>query len=550
MTPNVQLPTLQSLRPALARAAQKVYDRWDESDVDTYAGGGICHLIVDALLPLIPYEGTSVSSNWEVHVYIVCRVLTGPERGIWKVDIHPSYYETGGGYTWAKIPDVEFDASMISLERLSYNPHEIGQYTGDGEDEWDEIEGDDDEEEYLHTCAICHSKTKRKPRMSNIERLPDWDHLQSLPLEGFIVLPLATAKALREGYDKVKGSKDPPSAEDRRIAKVITSRANRVNPNQAYQDRVLRQVVAGRRTYAGDRRYRLEDLPPLFLRVSGNTLIPQVRGEDVQILYIGQGGYPLSFGEAGVPIFTATSKMSALSFSLPAGSVSSGGSCAAAPGPRPGAGPTSSTGAKPDEDPPGINICAKCYAQGGNYLNAVAQLPAFLRQKWVLQNRGQVGPLLLHALERAGEGVKPSKLNGINLNYFRIHDAGDFSPGADPKIWPAYIQAWTEVAKGLPHVHFWAPTRLWKVGALRPAFEALAKLKNVTIRPSAFTVGEDPPVIPSLSAGSTVLAGHAPPLPKVWACPVYTTDGIKSCEAAGCRTCWDRPKMPVSYTLH
>jgi hypothetical protein len=38
----------------------------------------------------------------------------------YEIDIHPSTYETGGGYDWKKIPDVVFDGDDIFIGRYDY----------------------------------------------------------------------------------------------------------------------------------------------------------------------------------------------------------------------------------------------------------------------------------------------------------------------------------------------------------------------------------------------------------------------------------------------
>lgn len=113
----------ETLRGELARAAQGVYDDWT-LDADGYhwqvGAGGICHLIADALLDVlyakIPrFDGATVSSDHEQHVYVVGRFA----EGIYLIDIHHSVYERGGGFTWKKIEDVHFTPHDVTVERLS-----------------------------------------------------------------------------------------------------------------------------------------------------------------------------------------------------------------------------------------------------------------------------------------------------------------------------------------------------------------------------------------------------------------------------------------------
>lgn len=112
---------LQALRPALARAAQKVYDGWevDEDGDDDYGGGGICDDVASALSEVVTRSLDDVTivdggQDGDDHAFIV--VLTDTEAVA--VDIPPDVYETGGGYSWEKIEGVRFDAGDVVLDSL------------------------------------------------------------------------------------------------------------------------------------------------------------------------------------------------------------------------------------------------------------------------------------------------------------------------------------------------------------------------------------------------------------------------------------------------
>ena len=132
--------------PELVRLAQERYDEWqlNEDGYDSEVGsGGICHLIADSFANHLGKGGrlcTTVSSDHEVHVYVVLRLPSG----VWLVDIRPYHYETGGGYSWKKIPDVKFDEEHITVDCLSSNPKEFRNYTDI--EEW-ELEEDEEQTE-------------------------------------------------------------------------------------------------------------------------------------------------------------------------------------------------------------------------------------------------------------------------------------------------------------------------------------------------------------------------------------------------------------------
>lgn len=121
---------VEALKPKLAAVAQEVYDAWQISDdgYDELNGGGICHLIADELVSVLSEHNIdrcqTVSSTHEQHVYVVGQF----REGVYLIDVPYRYYETGGGYSWKKIPDVKFDESFINIEPLNYNPRKFSQY--------------------------------------------------------------------------------------------------------------------------------------------------------------------------------------------------------------------------------------------------------------------------------------------------------------------------------------------------------------------------------------------------------------------------------------
>lgn len=129
----------------MVAAAQKEYDEWvvdkDGNDAEV-GGGGICHLIADELISALYKNGIhncqSVCATHEQHVYVVGQF----KEGIYEIDIPYSIYETGGGYSWKKIPDITFNRNSIVISRLSSDPGEISNYV----DEMNENDGGDDAE--------------------------------------------------------------------------------------------------------------------------------------------------------------------------------------------------------------------------------------------------------------------------------------------------------------------------------------------------------------------------------------------------------------------
>ena len=126
--------TLFSLKSRLALSAQKVYDEWEQDEngyCDMLGEGGICQDIADAMADVLSNNGIECTTvpqvSGEQHVYVVART----EDGVYNVDIPPYLYETGGGYCWKKIPDVEFDERYLVINRLSSDPDEYYDYIGE-----------------------------------------------------------------------------------------------------------------------------------------------------------------------------------------------------------------------------------------------------------------------------------------------------------------------------------------------------------------------------------------------------------------------------------
>ena len=114
---------LARLRPELAAAAQVPYDEWDASDPDfgddVGGFGGICDQVADAMCGVLNERGIDAmmidnGGVGDQHVWVVARL---PD-GTYEVDIDPHSYESGGGYSWRKLLDVQFSADMVSISRI------------------------------------------------------------------------------------------------------------------------------------------------------------------------------------------------------------------------------------------------------------------------------------------------------------------------------------------------------------------------------------------------------------------------------------------------
>jgi len=112
---------LLNLRPAMAQAVQEVYDAWsqDEEGLDEeFGGGGICDRIAESLGYVIAgsldVELDEYGHDGDDHAALI--VSDGHQR--YYVDIPPHVYESGGGLSWSKIPDVSIKPTDIIVAEI------------------------------------------------------------------------------------------------------------------------------------------------------------------------------------------------------------------------------------------------------------------------------------------------------------------------------------------------------------------------------------------------------------------------------------------------
>jgi len=121
---------IEGIARALASAAQDVYDSWNQIDgVDEYYGtGGICDDIAEEMANIIRrklgYDAYSNYNQYDTHTSVVV-IGNRDEEWMVKVDIHPSNYEVGYGYTWQKIDGVRLSERDVSVEDFSDFYHEL-----------------------------------------------------------------------------------------------------------------------------------------------------------------------------------------------------------------------------------------------------------------------------------------------------------------------------------------------------------------------------------------------------------------------------------------
>lgn len=173
-------------------------------------------------------------------------------------------------------------------------------------------------------------------------------------------------------------------------------------------------------------------------------------------------------------------------------------------------------------------ICGKCYAKQGMYRFPAPVKAYDARFNWARESmKSQSGRQAF--VDTMTTAIQFSvAINGHP--YFRIHDAGDFFNRA-------YAESWGEIVSTLSHVKFWAPTRSYQEkNPWRQTLIQVAKLPNITMRPSALRFGDPAPIVEGFAAGSSAMSeGYNCPAPK------------QGNLCLDCRMCWDAPEKVIGY---
>ena len=206
------------------------------------------------------------------------------------------------------------------------------------------------------------------------------------------------------------------------------------------------------------------------------------------------------------PKLSKAGKMPSLSYSTPAQACRTGSALAAIPG----------------------SVCHGCYARKGNYVfpNVKAPREHNLAQIMACDAAGDYGPWVDAMVNEIGSRERSG--------YFRWHDSGDVQS-------LAHLEAIAEVARRLPAIRFWLPTKE-KGDVLAYARKHGDFPRNLTVRLSAPMI--DGVASTAWGITSTVYSKHGAPIGH--ACPAYTQGG----KCGECRACWSKDVANVAYPKH
>jgi len=171
------------------------------------------------------------------------------------------------------------------------------------------------------------------------------------------------------------------------------------------------------------------------------------------------------------------------------------------------------------------SICSICYAKKGRYVfpnvqNAMQyRLDSLSKIDWI--------DCMVELISK-----KQSKLPEGQREFFRWHDSGDIQG-----VW--HLEKIAEIARRLPEINFWLPTREYRF--VREWLATATKPKNLQIRLSAYMIDGKPPTQLANSLGLTTSGVSE----NGFNCPAPKQDNA----CADCRACWTSDEN-INYKSH
>lgn len=165
------------------------------------------------------------------------------------------------------------------------------------------------------------------------------------------------------------------------------------------------------------------------------------------------------------------------------------------------------------------STCGSCYALKGRYV--FPNVRKALERRLATIDRPEWTDAMTELIRRKTRKDVP---------YFRWHDAGDIQS-------VGHLTNIVQIAKNLPHIAFWLPTR--ETAIVKEYLESNCFPSNLTVRLSAPIIGRGPERIPG-TVGSSV--GN----PAASQCPAP----LQGNACKECRNCWDSKIQEVSYSKH
>lgn len=175
------------------------------------------------------------------------------------------------------------------------------------------------------------------------------------------------------------------------------------------------------------------------------------------------------------------------------------------------------------------SVCFKCYAFKGNY--GFNNVQASLEKRFQSLSHPQWVEAMVTLIRETNKGDR---------EYFRWHDSGDVQS-------EAHLESICEIARRMPEVKFWLPTKEFKMA--RDYFKRHAMPENLNVRLSMPRVGQTAPKVKSddpftYSEVVHIAKGEQSNLTTL--CPAKN-QGNKCLD---CRKCWDKEIPVTTYPEH
>jgi len=185
------------------------------------------------------------------------------------------------------------------------------------------------------------------------------------------------------------------------------------------------------------------------------------------------------------------------------------------------------------------SVCSGCYACSGKY--GIPNVRACQLERYKAVQR-------LHEPEFHLKWIDAMVLLISNKNetldeekgYFRWHDSGDLTS-------MHYLKAIIAVAKRLPKIKFWLPTKEVKIIEAFHNQSIRTHLRipsNLCIRLSSYMIDEET----KFKGLNLPVSNVHTDKPLGFACPAI--EAHSGCAALGCRRCWSKRTRAVSYKVH
>ena len=167
------------------------------------------------------------------------------------------------------------------------------------------------------------------------------------------------------------------------------------------------------------------------------------------------------------------------------------------------------------------SICSKCYALKGRYVFPNVQ-DALLKRFIGMSDPQWIEKMVFMIGKKEKSG------------FFRWHDSGDLQS-------VTHLAAIVEIAKRLPNIQFWLPTREFSIVSEFMANNSVPD--NLTIRLSALMFDGKPPVGIAKRLGLVTSGASSG---NDFSCPSSKQGG----KCLDCRACWDKSVSNVNYKQH